>query len=155
MGSSGVASVVEQSQSLVQAMTQPRATMVNAPADLSWEHLKKVCLNSPKGAQGLDHWAPADFTLFSDEAFQWLASLLNIIEGRAPWPTGTLHAKASFLLKDMSKLADPMAYRVLLILPSLYRRWAAARLHNLYPWVSGWANSYMYAGIPGLGAADG
>ena len=48
-----------------------------------------------------------------------------------------------------------MAYRVLLILPAIYRKWAATRLHDLYPWVQTWANSHMFAGIPGLGAADG
>ena len=44
-----------------------------------------------------------------------------------------------------------MAYKVLLILPTLYRRWASARLHELYPWVEGWADQSMYAGIPGRG----
>lgn len=52
-------------------------------------------------------------------------------------------------------LADRMAYRVLLILPTLYRKWAATRLQDLYPWVGTWANEFMYAGIPGLGASDG
>ena len=48
-----------------------------------------------------------------------------------------------------------MAYRVLMILPTLYRKWAATRLHTLYEWVPQWANEAIYAGIPGLGAADG
>ena len=48
-----------------------------------------------------------------------------------------------------------MAYRVLLIMPTLYRKWAATRLHDLYPWVDTWANEAMFAGIPGIGAADG
>ena len=48
-----------------------------------------------------------------------------------------------------------MSYRVLLILPTIYRKWAATRLRDLYPWVQTWANPSLYAGIPGLGAADG
>ena len=80
---------------------------------------------------------------------------LNAIEGGAPWPSGAHHAKAAFLPKDPDHLADPMAYRVLLILPTLYRKWAATRLHELYPWVDTWSNPYLFAGIPGFGAADG
>ncbi len=70
---------------------------------------------------GMDQWAPADLGLLSDLTYQWLAKMLNAIEAGSPWPLATLHAKASFLPKDPTKLADPMAYRVLLVLPSLYR----------------------------------
>ena len=48
-----------------------------------------------------------------------------------------------------------MDLRVLLILPTLYRRWASARLYDLQDWIKSWANEYMYAGVPSMGAADG
>lgn len=119
--------------------------------DLHWQDLKNACLKSSKSSPGLDQWHPADFAMLSDLAFQWLASLLNLIENGAPWPKATLHAKAAFLPKDPDNQADPMAYRILLILSTLYRKWAATRLHSLYPWVESWANSSLFAGVPGRG----
>ena len=123
--------------------------------DLAWDRFKHSCIHATRSAAGLDDWSPADFSLLSDSAYQWLAKLLNLIEHGAPWPSGTLHAKASFLPEAAANLADPMAYRILFILPTIYRRWASTRLHDLYPWVDTWSNSHMFAGIPGLGAADG
>ena len=45
-----------------------------------------------------------------------------------------------------------MDYRILLILPRLYRRWASLRLRDLGTWVQGWATPEMYAGVQGGGA---
>lgn len=123
--------------------------------ELSWEDLQQSCTQASKSASGLDDWAPADFSLLSDLAFQWLARILNLVEEGAPWPAGTLHAKASHLPKDTDNLADPMAYRILLILPAIYRPWASTRLKDIYPWVETWKNLSMFAGIPGMGALDG
>ena len=47
-----------------------------------------------------------------------------------------------------------MAYRILLLLPNLYRRWAMLRLRDLRPWVETWSVPEMFAGIPGKGAED-
>lgn len=60
--------------------------------------------------------------MLSDLVYQWLAELLALIEEGGKWPTGTLHATAAFLLaKDPAKCEESLAYRVLLILPTLYR----------------------------------
>ena len=40
-------------------------------------------------------------------------------------------AKAAFLAMDPNKVEDPLAYRVLLVLPVLYRKWATAQLNAL------------------------
>ena len=70
-------------------------------------------------------------------------------------PKGIAVAKAAFLAKDPGKLEDPLSYRVLLILPALYRRWASIRLRAMDRWVDTWAEPEMFAGIRGRGAADG
>ena len=75
-----------------------------------------------KSVGGLEGFSPSEFSILSDLTYQWLARMLNRIEAGAPWPTPLLHAKAVFLSKDVNKLEDPMAYRVLLILPTVYRR---------------------------------
>ena len=80
--------------------------------------------------------------------------MLNAIEEGAPWPTDTVHGKGAFLAKDPNDLDDPLKYRILLILPMLYRRWAKLRLKNLGPWVDTWKCDEMFAGTGNNGAED-
>ena len=88
-------------------------------------------------------------------AYTTLANLLNEIEAGLPWPTATNQAKAAFLSKHPTPSTDPLGYRVLLILPVVYRRWANARLYDLREWVDQWfPEGSMFAGAPGLGADD-
>ena len=90
----------------------------------------------------------------SDLVFEWLAFLLNLVESGAPWPSDTLHARAAFLSKDTTNTTDPLAYRVLLILPTFYRRWASTRLNDIRLWIRSWQLPGMLAGIEGFGAED-
>ena len=98
------------------------------------EDLEASCKAARKSAAGLDNWSPADFRLLSRTTFQWLAELLNQIEEGAPLPDEQMMAKAAFLVKSEDKQEDPLSYRVLLILPNLYRRWASTRLKHLEGW---------------------
>ena len=93
--------------------------------------------------------------LLSDKAFEIMAALLNLIEKGAEWPQPLLHGRAAFLEKDEDKQVEPLSFRVLLVLPTLYRKWAALRLANLQHWISKWAMLSMLAGTQGQGAADG
>ena len=87
--------------------------------------------------------------------FAKLAHLLNMVEETGRWPEGTTEAKAAFLEKDPEDSGNPLAYRVLLILPGVYRRWAGLRLTQLADWIDQWAPPEMFAGIRGRGAEDG
>ena len=49
---------------------------------------------------------------------------------------------------------DPMDYRVLLMLSSVYRVYGKVRLAQLQPWIDSWNMPEIYAGIEGKGAAD-
>ena len=118
-------------------------------------NLWQVCKNTRKTAAGLDVWAPADFALLSLGACDRLAEMLNVIEEGAAWPAEMCVAKAAFLAKDEAKALDPMEYRVLLILPTLYRTWAMTRLRDMDAWIETWATPEMHAGIRGVGAQDG
>ena len=55
-----------------------------------------------------------------------LIRLLNRIEGGAPWPKVMLQTKAAFLAKDNGAKGDCMKFRILTLMPILYRRWARA-----------------------------
>ena len=56
--------------------------------------------------------------------------------------------------KEPEDRLNPLAYRVLQLLPNLYRRWAAMRLKDLAPWVEEWRLDKMFAGVGGQGAHD-
>ena len=49
---------------------------------------------------------------------------------------------------------DPMDYRVLLMLSSVYRLYGEIRLPQLQPWIETWGLPEFYAGIEGKGAND-
>ena len=87
-------------------------------------------------------------------AFQLLADFLNRIEKEGRWPTNLAIAKAAFLHKDDPVNAGPLDLRILLMVPSLNRRWASARLLAIDRWIKSWATSDMFAGLPGQGAQD-
>ena len=81
----------------------------------------------------------------SDKAYDYMARLLNKIESTGRWPAGTTEAKAAFLEKNPEDSDNPLAYRVLLILPGIYRRWAGLRLTQMNDWVERWAPEEMFA----------
>ena len=49
---------------------------------------------------------------------------------------------------------DPLAYRLLLITPVLYRAWAKLRLKHLQGWIASWALPNMFGGVQGVGAEE-
>ena len=58
------------------------------------------------------------------------------------------------LSKDPDDPFNPLAYRLLLITPILYRAWAKLRLSHLQDWISSWALEHMYGGMQGVGASE-
>ena len=80
--------------------------------------------------------------------------MLNSIEAGADWPEEMNEARAAFMAKDEEDKLNPLAYRVLLMLPVVYRMWARARLAHLQPWIAKWATPEMLAGIEGQGAEE-
>ena len=92
--------------------------------------------------------------LLSDGGLQIIADLLNEIENGAPWPESTMFARAVFLPKDPNDTQNPLAYRILKITSSIYRRWATTRIQHLEDWVFQWDHKCNNAGVPGKGATD-
>ena len=101
---------------------------------------------SDVSAAGLDGWTIQDLKLMSPLAAQLLADCMNTIEEGAPWPEVATNAKSAFLAKDPKNLDDCLSYRLLTILPFIYRKWAAIRHKDLKPWIDLWALPEMHAG---------
>ena len=87
-------------------------------------------------------------------AFAKLVALLNAIEDGPEWPEDVTTARAAFLANDVDRFEDPLAYRVLLIMPVLYRRWACCRLRAMAHWIKRWQLQEMVAGVAEMGADD-
>lgn len=100
-------------------------------------------------AASIDGWHPAELALVSYEAARWIAELFDLIEEDEEWPKATVHAKIAYLEKEGSRPGEAMSYRPITISSPLYRVWAAMRLRDMEQWISSWALSEMYAGIPG------
>ena len=86
-------------------------------------------------AGGFDQWSTQDFAILDDAAYDWLARMYNQIEKGACWPEPTLHAKGSYLLKNLGDRGDPLGYRVLFVTSVAYRRWTATRLRQSKGWI--------------------
>ena len=100
---------------------------------ITGDDVEKVVRNLKEAAGELDQWNPADLKLLSKEACKSLADFLNLIEGGAPWPEQMTIARAAFLAKEEDSDMDPLDYRVLLMLSTVYRVWGKIRLPQLQP----------------------
>ena len=107
----------------------PEAVVEN----IAGEDVKATCNEAKHTAVGMDQWAPADLKELSDSAYQHLADMMNTIEKCAPWFEALLSARAAFLAKDANGALNPLAYGVLLMLPSINRTCAKIRLEHLKP----------------------
>ena len=58
------------------------------------------------------------------------------------------------MAKEEEEALEPLGFRCLLMLPSLYRLWAWTRLSRLEPWVEQWSMEEIFAGVGGQGAED-
>ena len=104
--------------------------------DLTAEDLRTTARTTKETAAGLDRWTPAEMRMLSLKAYGYLADILNDIEKGASWPEQLTSARAAFLSKDPNDELNPLAYRVLLMLPALYRMWSKTRLRHLAPWIA-------------------
>ena len=82
-----------------------------------------------------------------------MADLYNLIEQGAPWPDATKHARAAYLAKDPERADDPLAYRVLMILSTFYRKYMTLRNRDMQSWMDDWILPEMFA-VGSNGAED-
>ncbi len=64
-----------------------------------------------------------------------------------------LTARAAFMAKDPTKLEDPLNYRVLTVLPVVYRKWASLRNKSLEAWADSWQEEELFTVKGGAQAA--
>ena len=102
---------------------------------LTGRDLEEAMREAKETAAGLDQWTPADLRMLSPKAYDAMAEMLNEIEKGKAWPRPMHTARAAFLPKEEVNSQDPLEYRVLLMLPYIYRMWAKVRLGHLTPWV--------------------
>ena len=91
----------------------PKASMER----LTGQDLEQSAMQAKEMARGMDMWTLVDFKFLSRSVYDELANLLSLIEERAEWPEQTKLSRTVFLSKDENDLLNPLAYRVLLMLP--------------------------------------
>ena len=72
------------------------------------EDLRETAMDTGDSASGLDQWAPGDMKLLSQEAFETLAELLNMIEDGAERLEQLKLARAAFLSKKNRRKIEPI-----------------------------------------------
>ena len=100
---------------------------------------------SPDNTAGLDGVQKGDLAILSPYACEWLAAMLNTIEGGTDWPDLCTQCRLAFLSKG-GDAASPLDFRKLSILSQVYRLRMALRLKDLAPWISSWALPCLFAG---------
>ena len=125
----------------------------NMPA-ITAQGLYDITQHISPSASGLDNFHPEDLRLLPLQAFEWLTAMYKMIEQGESWPDDSLTIGAHLLPKDTSDATNPLAYRILLITPSIYRLWARYRLSQLDEWASLWLPDCSFAGTIGMAAED-
>ena len=117
--------------------------------DITAWRLFEVLIHAANTAGGMDNWLPAKMKLLTLHACQILADILNMAEHFGKWPNGQNKGILAFLSKDPDKPHGPLAYRLLTLLPCLYRHWATMRLEDMHLWIQTWAeNQLLPAPLP-------
>ena len=120
-------------------------------AAITAEDVEFECKNCAHSAAGTDGFEPGEMAMLSRSAYQIIADLLNLVEEGESWPDGMNEERAVFMEKETDNVDDPLKFRVLKILPALYRRWAALRLRALDEWLQKWSTDDLYAGGEPIG----
>ena len=121
---------------------------------ISEQDVRESFRKAPHNAGGLDGWLPEELHLLPDSYHRPIANLLNLIEDKRELPVGNDQGRLAYLEKDPEDPYNPKAYRLLTILPVLYRRWASMRLGHIAPWTTAWGLDEIFAGVGSSGAED-
>ena len=80
----------------------------------------------------------ADLKLLPKVACGKFVDIMNMVEDGVDWPEPMQIARAAFMAEEEGTDLDPLSYRVLLMLPSVYRLCATIRLTHMQPWIQTW-----------------
>jgi len=89
---------------------------------------------SNRKAPGADGWRPAELKQWPIGLFNLLVVFYEAIEGGQPWPAPLDVSLVALLAKGGTE--DPEDRRPIVLLPIVYRLWAAVRAAGLRRWLS-------------------
>jgi len=119
---------------------------------ISGRDLKKYCQKfaNPKSASGPDEIEMRILKTLGDKEgtdaiFEYLADILNAIEGGAPWPSQMIDAYMVLVPKDGSN-GDPLTFRPITVLSTVYRVWAGFRFRSIREWHTKWERGSTFQG---------
>eukprot|EP00969_Alexandrium_andersonii_P185036 8174712-Alexandrium_andersonii.AAC.1 len=121
---------------------------------LNGTKLRGVLRKTAVSAAGLDGWRVLELKALTSDMLEPVALVLNRIEGGDSWPEDLCHIRACHIAKPDSHERDPLSWRVLSVMPVVYRLWGRVRLRELRGWLQAWVPSELFSARPGAGAAD-
>ena len=97
---------------------------------------------------------PREAKSLSPGARWWIVVILNMVESGHAWPADSNYVRLAPMHRPGEDPLSPCSYRLISILPVLYRIWAKKHYGHLAPWLQRWIPDEMYSCMKGRGAAE-
>ncbi|MFM7977958.1 MAG: hypothetical protein ACKPKO_01470, partial [Candidatus Fonsibacter sp.] len=89
------------------------------------------------------------------EFCNWLAVIFNMAEEGEGWPQGLNCARSAYVSKEEEpNIKDLLKYRVITVLPAVYRLWSNMRYRHCGDWAERRAEEGQYSARNGRGAQE-
>ncbi|MFM7986477.1 MAG: hypothetical protein ACKPKO_44910, partial [Candidatus Fonsibacter sp.] len=80
------------------------------------------------------------------EFCRWLAVVFNMAEDGRGWPQDLCCARSAYISKEEEpNIEDMLKYRVITVLPAVYRLWSNMRYRHCSDWAEQWAEDTQYS----------
>ncbi|MFM7989232.1 MAG: hypothetical protein ACKPKO_58955, partial [Candidatus Fonsibacter sp.] len=98
---------------------------------------------------------PREFKWLGKEFSKWLAAVYNMAEAGGGWPEGLQCARSAYISKEEEpNTRELLKYRVITVLPSVYRVWPDVRYRHCGDWAEKWADEGQFSARKGRGAQE-
>jgi hypothetical protein len=112
-------------------------------SELSGDKVRDTLAKFKEGTgAGMCGWRPRDWRKVGDAGLECLAALMGLAEREGTWPSGQRDTAMVRIDKDGGIKGD---YRLIGLMPTLYRVWAKMRRQECMVWEEANARSYDYA----------
>ena len=100
--------------------------------DITEEDVAYAIDHGGNSAGGADLWNPRELQWLGKTYCKWLAVVFNMAEKGLGWPMGLRCARSAYISKEEEpNIRDLLKYRVITVLPSVYRIWSNMRYRTL------------------------
>ena len=133
----------------------PRCSQGPDLGDITAEDVEYALKTGSNSTAGPDGWKPSELKWMSKTFCKWLAVIFNLAEKGNGWPKDLLCARSAYISKEEEpNIKDLLKYRVITVLPAVYRAWSRMRYNHCSDWAATWADEAQYSACRGRGAQE-